>query len=729
MKIHSHLMMISLMILGHLLNAQTDTLKKVNVDEVTITSYRHNAQEIKFLPSINGTMITEGKKSELISIQDAPMNVAEKSGRQVFGKLPGAFIYDMDGAGNQINIATRGLDPHRSWEYYVSQNGITTNSDIYGYPASHYSAPLESIKQIEIVRGTAALQYGAQFGGAINYITKEADTTRHFGGEAILSAGSFGLFSGYVSAGGKIGKWKYQTYYHKRLAQGYRKIARSEADAQFFSIQGQLTSRIILKAELGRSAYTYRIPGPLTDQQFYSDPRQATRSRNYFNPDIYIPSLSLQIQATEKLSFTLSSSAALGDRNSIQFIGFADQADTIQAATLQYKNRQVDIDNFNSYNTDLKARFDHPFLGIENVLVAGVRYTNNDLHRRQQGVGSTGTDFDLSVKDNYFGRDLHFKTRYIAFFMEYLFKINARLSISPGFRIENGKSDLSGRISYLPGERVPQQVKHYYFLPGLSAQYNLTSKLFIYGGYSQAYRPVVLADLIPGSVLEKNDPEIKDAFGYNLELGIKGKAVDWLHMDITAFQLQYNNRIGSLILYDDAGSAYIYKTNIGNSLTRGLEWLSDFRIMQTENARISVFSATTYMHGEYTSGQLRNGNENVSLVGNKLETVPAWISRNGIQTAYKKLSCNLQYSYVSSSYSDALNTETPSANGARGLVPSYALWDFNLAIKMNRTTGLRISFNNLTNVSYFTKRPTGYPGQGVWPSDGRSMTAAVNIKF
>ncbi|MBK9688420.1 MAG: hypothetical protein IPO65_11960 [Saprospiraceae bacterium] len=30
---------------------------------------------------------------------------------------------------------------------------------------------------------------------------------------------------------------------------------------------------------------------------------------------------------------------------------------------------------------------------------------------------------------------------------------------------------------------------------------------------------------------------------------------------------------------------------------------------------------------------------------------------------------------------------------------------------------------------YFTKRPTGYPGQGVWPSDGRSLTAMATIRF
>ncbi|MFN8319852.1 MAG: TonB-dependent receptor [Saprospiraceae bacterium] len=721
---------ISICVIGQLLYGQNpDSIKNIKVEEITITSYRHPSQEIKFLPSVNGTLITEGKKSELITIQDAPLNIAEKSGRQIFGKLPGAFVYDMDGAGNQINIATRGLDPHRSWEYYVSQNGITTNSDIYGYPASHYSAPLESVKQIEIVRGTAALQYGAQFGGAINYVTKQADTTKTIGGEAIFTAGSFGLMSGYVSIGGKIGKWQYNSYYQRRVADGYRDNAKSDAQAQFISVQGQLNSRWNVKAELGRSTYTFRIPGPLTDAQFNANPKQATRSRNYFNPDIYVPSITLQMKAAKGLLFTLTSSAILGARNSIQFIGFADQPDTILASTLQYKNRQVDIDNFHSYNTELKARYDHSFLGLTNVMVAGIRYTQNDLHRRQQGVGTTGTDFDLNVTNNYFGRDIHFKTKNIAFFVENLFKISQRFSVSPGFRVENGKSDMTGRISYLPDEKIPQQVKHYYVLPGISSQFSLSPQLYLYAGYSQAYRPVVLADLIPGSVLEQNDPNIKDAFGYNAEAGIKGKICSWLNVDITAFQLKYNNRIGSLILYNEKGEAYIYKTNIGNSLTNGLEWLSEFRLLENQNARISIFSATTYMQGKYTSGQVRNGNENISIKGNQLETVPIWISRNGLQLAYKKVSCNLQYSYVSSSYSDALNTKTPSANGARGLVPAYDLWDFNLALRINPGTSLKLSLNNLTNELYFTKRPTGYPGQGVWPSDGRSINAAVSIKF
>lgn len=191
-------------------------------------------------------------------------NVTEKTGRQIFAKVPGVFVYDMDGSGNQVNISTRGLDPHRSWEFNIRQNGIITNSDMYGYPASHYSPAMESIERVELIRGSSSLQYGAQFGGMINYITKTPDTTRKFNFETINTAGSYGLFSSYNAIGGKVGKLSYSAYYQKRDSKGYRKNANSSAESQFVSLTYAVSPGLNIKAELGRSTYVYKIPGPLT---------------------------------------------------------------------------------------------------------------------------------------------------------------------------------------------------------------------------------------------------------------------------------------------------------------------------------------------------------------------------------------------------------------------------------------------------------------------------------
>src|SRR5690554_6836812 len=108
-----------------------DSIKTKQLEEILVTGIRSNIEAIKRLDPVNETYITLGKKNEVIMVQDLPANLAEKSGRQIFAKVPGVFIYDMDGSGNQMNISTRGLDPHRSWEYNIRQNGIMTNSDIY----------------------------------------------------------------------------------------------------------------------------------------------------------------------------------------------------------------------------------------------------------------------------------------------------------------------------------------------------------------------------------------------------------------------------------------------------------------------------------------------------------------------------------------------------------------------------------------------------------------------
>lgn len=245
---------ILLVFLSNYLSAQIqgDTIETRELKEVVVKGYRQNLQNITQLPRLHHTYIIAGKKNEVISLQDLPANIAEKTGRQIFAKIAGAFVYDMDGSGNQMNISTRGLDPHRSWEYNVRQNGVMTNSDIYGYPASHYSPPMEAVERIELVRGTASLQYGSQFGGMINYVIKKPDTTKAFSFESLNSAGSFGLFSSYNAIGGKAGKFSYYAYYQKRVSEGYRNNASSDSEAQFVSLSYQATQALSIRAELGR---------------------------------------------------------------------------------------------------------------------------------------------------------------------------------------------------------------------------------------------------------------------------------------------------------------------------------------------------------------------------------------------------------------------------------------------------------------------------------------------
>jgi Fe(3+) dicitrate transport protein len=720
--------LVSIFLMGKTIaQAPADTLPPVLLNEVKVRAQRPG---IERLPAVSGTYLWSGKKSEVISLENIDANVAEKTPRQIFAKIPGVFVYDMDGTGNQTNISTRGLDPHRGWEFNIRANGIMTNSDIYGYPASHFSLPMEAIGRIELVRGTGALQYGAQFGGMLNYVLKTPDTTKTFGFESINSVGSYGLLSNYNAIGGKLGKVEYYAYYSKRVSEGYRKNSDSDYDGQGLMLKYMPTEKLAFKAELLRSNYTYQIPGPLTDAMFEADLRQSTRARNYFNPEIYVPSFSAdwKLSANTRLSWTTS--AILGARRSVQFDRTANVVDAIDPNTLTYAGRQVDIDQFNSYTSELRLLHHYSLLGQTSALAAGVQLINNDLNRQQQGKGSTGTDFDLSIDPVGWGRDLHLKSQNIAFSVENKFQLTSGLSISPGIRYESGNSKLSGTTTYYDDDKdLPNTIEHKFPLLGINTEYTLSKRQALYAGFSQAYRPVIFKDIIPGNVYEKVDKNLKDAYGYNAELGWRG-AAGGFKWDIGAFALEYNNRLGNLAQYDaDLDTFVLYRTNIGNARTYGLELFVEYGFSLGEEVFASVFSSTSYFKAEYLGDSIRiNSQENRSIKGKKVESVPKVISRNGLNVRFKKLSASLLYSYTAKSFADPLNTVEPSANGSVGLVPAYGLLDLNASYRY-RNVILRFNVNNLLDKQYFTKRPTFYPGAGVWPSDGRSIVLTIGIKI
>ncbi len=720
---YSLLFSLLMLFVSSFISAQTDTMKTISLIPIQVGAQRNSVER---LPKTQDGFLWSGKKNEVINLQSTDANIAEKSPRQIFAKVPGVFVYDMDGTGNQINISTRGLDPHRGWEFNIRKNGVITNTDLYGYPASHFTLPMEAVERIEMVRGTGALQYGQQFGGILNYVLKQPDTTRTVGFETVNTVGSFGLLSTYNSIGGKLGKLEYSAYYSQRGADGYRDDSRTDFNGQSVMLRYRPTKDFSLTVEFSHSDYQIQLAGQLTDSMFQEKPRQSTRSRNYYSPDIYVPSISLDWVLGEKSRLKWTTSAIYGSRSSVIFDKPATTVDAIDPTTGTYANRQVDIDNYHSQTSELRYLYNYNVGKIGGTLATGVQYIHNDLHRRQQGKGTTGTDFDLSV-DGKFGRDMHFKTQNIAFFAENLFQITDRFSISPGVRVESGKSKMSGYISYLPDDEVPNTIEHQFPLFGVNTEYKLGVLQTIYAGWSQAYRPVIFKDIVPGSLLEKSDKNLKDAKGYNLEAGWRG-TTGGLRWDLGFFRMQYDNRLGNQVVQGDS-TFYVFRTNIGNSVTQGVELYGEYNFELGGAWRASIFNSTAYMDAQYEDAAIRVGNDNVDISGNKVESVPQWISRSGFTLKYKTASFTALYSYTAESFADPLNTVAPSTTGVVGLVPSYGLLDLNATWRITGNVTLRLSLSNVLDNQYFTKRPTFYPGPGIWPSDGRSANISVGVRL
>ena len=190
---------------------QTDSSHIKYLAEITLVGSK-NRSDLQQIPEIVGTSIYAGKKSSLLVLKNVEGNISTNVMRQVMAKIPGIHIWENDGSGIQIGVATRGLSPNRSWEFNVRQNGYDISADPYGYPEAYYNPQLQAVQRIEVIRGHGALQYGSQFGGMINYILRDgSEFKKPFQVETQQTVGSFGLSNIYAGAGGQSGKWNFLT--------------------------------------------------------------------------------------------------------------------------------------------------------------------------------------------------------------------------------------------------------------------------------------------------------------------------------------------------------------------------------------------------------------------------------------------------------------------------------------------------------------------------------------
>ena len=133
---------------------------------------------IRQLRSVEDGGLYVGKKTEVINIDKLVVNKAANNARQALSKVPSLNIWESDNAGLQLDIGGRGLSPKRSANFNTRQNGYDMSADALGYPESYYHPPFQSVKQVEVVRGAGALQYGSQFGGLINFKLKKGDPSK-----------------------------------------------------------------------------------------------------------------------------------------------------------------------------------------------------------------------------------------------------------------------------------------------------------------------------------------------------------------------------------------------------------------------------------------------------------------------------------------------------------------------------------------------------------------------
>ncbi len=707
-----------------------DNIKFASLDSVIVNANR-KVSGSAYLADIVGMNLFAGKRTNEVQVSGSTPGVEMNQARTVLAKIPGLTMWEMDGAGTQLNIGSRGTDSHRSIEMNMRQNGYNTNSDMFGYPENHYTVPLQAVEEIQLVRGSAALQFGPQFGGMMNFRIKQGDPHKPLAIESEQTLGSNNFFNSFNAIGGTKGRLSYYAFYDNRHGDGWRDNAKFNYHSYYAQVGYRLTNKITVSAEFSRMDYIQQIAGGLTDAQFNANPKQSLRTRNFFQPFINIPAFKFEYTISASTKMEVSAHAIIGQRNSVQFINAGNIPDTINKALNAYNPRQVDRDYYTGFTTEARLLHHYTIGKISSTLSAGAQYFNELTKRRQKGVGTTGSDFDLSLVQPY-GIDLHLTTHNDAVFAENIFQLSPKLSITPGVRYEAIKTDLTGVINNATAAIAYKGSRHFPLF-GTGVQYQLTGTSQLYGNMSQAYRPYLYASVTPADRLDQIDPHLKDSRGYTADLGYRGHIKNVLQFDIDAFYLYYGNKVGLLSEQYPNGSSYLLTTNIGNSMAKGIEAFAELSIVKLlnpkiANADIRIFNSLTYDHAAYTSGSITLSGKNTPVAGKLVENVPAWVDKAGVDFSYKKASASIQYSYTSKTYNDAFNTEF-SSNGVIGALPAYHLWDWNFSWQFTANLHLSAGVSNLSNEKYFNRRITMYPGPGILPADGRTFHVSVGIKL
>ena len=391
-------------------------------------------------------------------------------------------------------------------------------------------------------------------------------------------------------------------------------------------------------------------------------------------------------------------------------------------------------------NFGFEARLLHKYslFNKKNTFLIGTKYYNA-RNTDRQGPGTIASNanfnFDSTQLETYHSQsDFTYPNQNIAVFGENIFYVNDKLSITPGFRFEYIKTQTegiykriglngAGQVSFIELEEDDRVLERNFVLLGLGLSYKPNKILEVYANASQNYRSVTFSDIRINNPSYAVDPDITDEEGYTLDLGFRGNLKKYVSYDIGVFGLFYNNRIGLEQREVENFQIKNFRTNIGDALIYGFESLIDVDlkrifIKNNNDINFNIFANTSVVNSKY-----------IDNPDKKVEFTPEFNFKTGVKFGYQNLIGAIQYSYLSSQFTDASNEpETDPVSGLLGPIPSYDVLDISLSYTYKRFK-LETGLNNVLDNSYFTRRATGYPGPGIIPSSPRNWYATIQVKL
>ncbi|PKQ69740.1 TonB dependent receptor [Raineya orbicola] len=701
------------------------------IEAITVQAEKERLLGLTRLQNVENFGIYESKKNEVIEIGNLTANFATNNARQIFSRITGLNIWESDQAGLQLGIGGRGLNPNRTSNFNVRQNGYDISADALGYPESYYTPPVEALERIEIVRGAASLQYGTQFGGMLNFKFKRG-SEKKIELTSRQSVGSWGFWSAFNSAGGTIGKLNYYAYYLYKTGKGYRPNSAFNYHNFYTSLEYAFSKKFSATWQFTKMQYLAQQPGGLTDKNFEENPRQSLRERNWFCVDWNLLALLFTYKLNDNSQINIRNFGLLAQRLALGNLERANVADF-------GKERTLIAGKFQNFGSEIRFLHHYKVSNQKHTILLGARiYQGNSTAQQGFGTNSSDANFTFLNPDDVEDSNYRFPNTNYSFFAENIFQINDKWSITPGIRYENIQTFAEGYYkryvkdgagNIIVQDKISENLarKRGFVFAGVGVSYKMKPQAEIYANFSQNYRAINFTDLRINNPNLRIDANIQDEKGFTADVGLRGKSYDFFNYEITLFYLSYKGKIGQVLRTDSVlFNDYRFRTNVSDARNIGVEAFGEISLLPLVGKENSAWKWAIFGNFAFIDARYVHTQES-SIRNRKVEMVPPITLRVGNTLQYKNFSTTLQYAYTAEHFSDATNTRR-TASAIEGIIPAYSVVDLSFSYTW-RFLRAEFSVNNLLNEKYFTRRAEGYPGPGIIPADGRGFYGTLQVKW
>jgi Fe(3+) dicitrate transport protein len=731
--------------------AVTDLTETAEAEGVVVRgSFDIYPVEYPALPPVEGTRINAGKKTSFVKPAEFP-TFAGNDYREIMATTPGIIVSE-EPSSPIINFGYRGLNSQRSEFMQVLKDGVSIKNEQFGFPETHYTPILDAVERIELIRAGAALQFGPQPGGALNFIMKmpRLDAPFHFTTRNVF--GSYGYYRNYTEVDGTVGPFGYYFYYDHRQQDGFRE-ANSDYDLNGGSprLVWNVTedSRFILTLDFYNEEHGE--PGGLRRREevnppnsvFVEDDRTAsTRFFDRFQLERYYGTLEYQKFFSERTQLDVKAFGGYLSRWSKRQRGggFGTLPSGPDASTNSIQLREAYTEG-----VDARVRHDYALLGDISTFAGGV-YFYHALQDRTDERGQTpdaesGMLRNLNTGETWDG----------AIFAENRFKFG-RLSIVPGMRLEFLNQSLEEEFNFSKSHADPPEplASHsgFNFVPlfGLGLGYVLVEgqpivaappiagekgaeaknppgpvvtgmgppRVELYGTVSQAYRPITYGELVPTGASSIVNGDLKEGEALQFEYGVRGKPFPYLNFDVGGFYFTFDDQVGEIIL----PNGFTSTANVGDARYIGFEAAAELDVLSLFNGgapspygNLTLYGNVTLLDAEFTSGPNQ---------GNTPAYAPDYQIKTGGIYRYKDI---VKVALLGTVVDDEFGDD---GDSFEGFIPAYTVWDLTAEVKFwNGRVGVFAGIRNLFDEDYWGE----VREEGIMPALPRNYYGGFEIFF